>query len=120
MTELDLSAAVRAVITGIAGTTAQQLALSAVKIAAPIIARATRELVAAELAAWADEIPADERRTGPRATRYRTLMAAARRAGPKMTTEDVAEAIKAGNFAVCHLDEAGRAIARGGDEASRG
>jgi hypothetical protein len=84
-----------------------------VDAAAPHIERAVREQVARELVAWADGDGAHLSGvglTGPLATRRRTLHAAARHIVPKLTAQEVAEALAEGRYMACHLDETGASI----------
>jgi hypothetical protein len=67
--------------------------------------KAVRLAASDELAAWANEIPEGERLTGPRGTRHRTLMAAARKVLPPMTMAEVADAIRRGDYMVCNGPE---------------
>lgn len=83
----------------------KSLARQAIEAARPVIERAVREQAAQELITWADEGA-----VGIPGTRRRTLHAAARKILPKMTLQEVAEAMARGDYVGCHLDEAGRAI----------
>jgi len=71
--------------------------------------RQIRSRVAEELFAWADEKGGKEV-FGPLAARRRAIHSAARHIAPKPTLEEIAAAFKAGDFAGCYLDDAGRAI----------
>lgn len=105
--ELDLSEAMLAAQTAWGTEDDHHEAVTAaVLAAAPIIERQVREKLAAELAEWADTHP-------PMSAIRRHGHIAARRVGPKLTLQDVADALMRGNYVYCHLDDAGRAIPPG-------
>ncbi len=85
-----------------------------VRAAAPLIERAVRERAAQELVAWADGLD----RAGSSALRRlrRHIHMCVQRIGPKMTDAEMVQALQRGDFAVCHLDDAGRAIPPAGSE----
>lgn len=74
---------------------------------APLIERQVREQAAQELLDWAETFARDN---NAQWTIRRHIGMCARRIGPKMTTEQVVEALQRGDYVACHLDDAGRAI----------
>lgn len=82
-------------------------AYNVVVAAAPLIEKAVRTAASDELVASANEIPEGERITGPRATRYRTLMAAARKVLPPLTTAEITDALNRGDYMVCTAADLG-------------
>ncbi len=89
-------------------------ATEVVGLVAPIIERAVREQAALELVAWADGLD----HAGSSALRRlrRHIHMCVQRIGPKMTDAEMVQALQRGDFAVCHLDDAGRAIPPAGSE----
>jgi hypothetical protein len=71
--------------------------------------RAGRQDAARDIEAHADTFaPKDGNATQQRVRRH--LLVAARVAAGPPTMAEIAEALAAGNYAVCHLDEAGRPV----------
>lgn len=68
-----------------------------------------RDAAAQDIEQHADELAPRDGNIQQRRLR-RHLLIAARVAAGKPTVEEVAEALAAGNFVGCHLDEAGRAV----------
>lgn len=81
---------------------------AAIRAAAPLIARAERELAAGELIAWADSLGWENNSSLRRLRRH--AHQCAQRVAPKPTAEEVLEALARGDYVSCHLDDAGRAI----------